>query len=163
MQIICGDITQQKADAIINAANGRIGCMGAGVAKAISKAGGYEIEKEAKKLCRQYKFKAGKTYFTKAGKLQCKYIIHAVTMEFPGQRCTLEIIEACLKAIFERAQQLNCKTVVIPGLGTKIGRVPLKEAAKLYRRLIPELENDYGIAATVCDIDRNFIKYLQEQ
>lgn len=158
MKVIKGDITKLQVDAIINAANGYVGCMGAGVAGAIKKAGGFEIEKEAVSLCVRYRFDTGKTYYTKAGKLKCRYIIHAVTMKMPGQRCSLETVEKCLYSIFERANQLSCKTIAIPGLGTKIGKAPLGEVAEIYKRIIPDLEKKYGIEATVCDILDAFIR-----
>lgn len=156
MQIIKGDITQISADAIINAANA-IGIMGAGVAGSIKKIGGVEISNEAIKLCLRYNFQPGSAYYTKAGKLDCKYIIHAVTMSFPGQKSSIDIVERCIYSIFKRAKQLQCKNIAMPGLGTKIGRVPVGKVAKLYKELIPKLEAKYNIRVIICDKDESFI------
>jgi len=160
LQVVCGDITKLKVDAVVNAANGYIGVMGAGVAKAIRDAGGVEIEKEARYLCSRYKFNPGTTYYTKAGNLNCRYIIHAVTMKYPAERCSLDTVRQCLYAVFARAKKLNCKTIAVPGLGTRTGKAPLKEVAGIYKTIIPQLEKQYDIEAIVCDVDPNFIQYL---
>lgn len=163
LKVICGDITKLGVDAIVNAANGYIGVMGAGVAKAIKDAGGMEIEEEAKLLCLRYKFNPGSAYYTKAGKLNCRYIIHAVTMRYPGEKSSLETVKKCLNSVFLLAKKLNCKTIAIPGLGTKIGRVPIDKVAGVYVKTIPLLEQKFGIEAVVCDIDRRFINHFKPE
>lgn len=160
MNVVYGDITRQKADAIVNAANGYVGCMGAGVAGAIRRVGGHQIESEARALCRQTKHEPGSVYVTSAGQLDAKYVIHAVTMRYPAERCSVETVAKCIESIFAKAKELGCASVVIPGLGTKIGRAPLDRIAELYLSAIPRLERETGIRATVCDIDADLIKLL---
>ncbi len=76
IQILEGDITKVSADALVNAANNHLR-MGAGVAGAIRKAGGKEIEEEA---IRKGPISVGEVVDTGAGKLPVKYIIHAAVM-----------------------------------------------------------------------------------
>ncbi|MBX6378586.1 MAG: macro domain-containing protein, partial [Clostridia bacterium] len=79
-----GDITRVAADAIVNAANG-IGELGGGVAGAIRRAGGPQVQEEARRLYRQQgrPFPRGSVYVTGAGALAARYVLHAVTMEYP--------------------------------------------------------------------------------
>lgn len=159
MQIVKGDITEQKVDAIVNAANA-IGIMGAGVAGAISRVGGPSISEEARLVCKKHQFTPGQSYITKAGDLPCKHVIHAVTMAAPGGRTTPNTVDKCLRSVFEKAHFLQAKSIAIPGLGTKIGRAPVSDVAELYLQVIPEMEKQYGISAIICDIMDEFIDEL---
>lgn len=76
IKLIQGDITDQETDAIVNAANNEL-WMGAGVAGAIKRKGGNEIEAEAMK---KGSIPIGEAIVTKAGRLKAKYAIHAVVM-----------------------------------------------------------------------------------
>src|SRR4030043_395986 len=69
-----GDITDLQVDAIVNAANANL-VLGSGVAGAISKKGGPTIQQECTKIGKTY---VGGAVLTSAGKLKCKYVIHAV-------------------------------------------------------------------------------------
>jgi O-acetyl-ADP-ribose deacetylase (regulator of RNase III) len=80
ISVMSGDITKLEADAIVNAANSHL-IMGGGVAGAILRAGGREIQEEANKKA---PVSVGKAIETTAGKLKAKYVIHAPTMERPA-------------------------------------------------------------------------------
>jgi len=71
-----GDITPEETEAIVNAANSSL-WMGGGVAGAIKRVGGREIEEEAVK---KGPIPVGEAVVTGAGKLSCKYVIHAAVM-----------------------------------------------------------------------------------
>ena len=77
-----GDITQLSCDAIVNPANS-FGYMGGGVAGAIKRIGGNEIEREA---VSKAPIRVGSAIATTAGTLPCKYVIHAPTMKQPAMR-----------------------------------------------------------------------------
>lgn len=74
LKLLVGDITQQTTDAIVNAANGRL-IHGGGVASAIVRKGGMSIQIESFKKA---PVPVGQAVITGAGKLKCKYVIHAV-------------------------------------------------------------------------------------
>lgn len=76
IKVVKGDITQVKADAIVNAANNKL-VMGGGVAGAIKRKGGKIIEDEAVK---KGPIKVGEAVVTGAGDLPAEYVIHAATM-----------------------------------------------------------------------------------
>ena len=76
IKLVQGDITDQEVDAIVNAANNHL-WMGAGVAGAIKRKGGKEIEDEA---MNKGPIPIGEAVVTCAGKLKAKYVIHAAVM-----------------------------------------------------------------------------------
>ncbi|MEA3458041.1 MAG: macro domain-containing protein, partial [Candidatus Thermoplasmatota archaeon] len=80
-----GDITQIDCDAIINPANS-FGYMGGGVAGAIKRVGGKEIESEA---VNKAPIVVGKAIATTAGDLPYEYVIHAPTMKRPAMRTSV--------------------------------------------------------------------------
>lgn len=146
--IIKGNITEIKADIIINASNG-IGFMGGilgrfvkleGVAEAIHYATKGVVENEAKMTAKKRKYiprhlcgyKSGEVFVTGAGNLDATYIIHAVTMPFPGMITNIDVIKVLLPKIISKAYELNAKSLVIPLLGTGTGRVPKDKVLKLY-------------------------------
>ena len=72
------DLTKHRVDAIVNAANERLEHIG-GLAGAIVKAGGKEIQEECRAFVRERgNLLEGQTYVSKPGMLPCKHIIHAV-------------------------------------------------------------------------------------
>ena len=76
IELYRGDITQLELDALVNAANNRL-WMGAGVAGAIKRAGGREIEAEA---VSKGPIPVGQAVATGAGRLKARYVIHAAVM-----------------------------------------------------------------------------------
>ncbi|MGQ9565651.1 MAG: macro domain-containing protein [Candidatus Bathyarchaeales archaeon] len=122
-----GDITQQRADAIVNPANSLL-IMGGGVAGAIKRAGGEEIEKEA----RQYApISVGKAVATTAGKLKAKYVIHSPTMQKPSMIIGEENVKLAMKGALECAERIKIQSIAFPGLGTGVGGFSLEKAADI--------------------------------
>lgn len=114
------------ADAIVNAANNHL-WMGAGVAGAIKRAGGQEIEDEAVKLG---PVKAGEAVATTAGKLKAKYVIHAAVMGQDLVTDAEKIRQATLHSLL-RADELGLKSIAFPALGTGVGGFSLEECARI--------------------------------
>jgi O-acetyl-ADP-ribose deacetylase (regulator of RNase III) len=123
---VTGDITEQKVDAIVNPANSWL-VMGGGVAGAIKRIGGQEIEEEALKHA---PISVGKAVATGAGKLKAKYVIHAPTMERPAMRIDVENVKLAVRAALECADELRLKSVAFPGMGTGVGGLALDKAAE---------------------------------
>lgn len=154
MKAVVGDITKAEADVIVNAANG-IGPMGGGVAYAIKKAGGKIIEDEAIKVCRETDPQPGDVYVTTAGKLKAKYVFHAVTMKYPAEPSSVEIVKKCLVSLLNKARQMSVKSMVIPALATGVGGVPKKDVAAAFKEILGEVKD---IDITVMDINEDFIE-----
>jgi len=121
-----GDITREATEAIVNAANSSL-WMGGGVAGAIKRAGGKEIEEEAVK---KGPIPIGEAVVTGAGRLSCKYIIHAAVMG-PDLVTDEEKIRAATKNSLLRAEELSLKSIAFPALGTGVGRFPYSKAAEV--------------------------------
>ena len=130
IEIIEGDITRVAADALVNAANNHL-WMGAGVAGAIKKAGGIEIEEEA---VRKGPIPVGEVIETGAGRLPVKFLIHAAVM---GQdlRTNAGIIEKATENSLRKAEELGLKSIALPALGTGIGGFSLEECAAIMIRV----------------------------
>lgn len=124
--VVTGDITKLEVDAIVNPANSQL-IMGGGVAGAILRAGGDQIQREA---LRKAPAPVGKAVATTAGKLKAKYIIHAPTMVRPAMSTNKENVELATRAALESADQLGVKSVAFPGMGTGVGGLNVEEAAE---------------------------------
>lgn len=126
ISVIQGDIAEQEVDAIVNAANNHL-WMGAGVAGAIKRKGGTEIEKEAMK---KGPIPVGEAVVTKAGKLKAKYVIHAAVM---GQDLVTKeeyIRNATLNSL-KRAEELKIESIAFPAFGTGVGGFPVDKCARI--------------------------------
>jgi O-acetyl-ADP-ribose deacetylase (regulator of RNase III) len=126
LEVVEGDITQLEVDAIANAANDRL-WMGAGVAGAIKRAGGEEIEREA---VAKGPIEIGDAVATGAGALKARHVIHGAVM---GQdlRTNAELIERTTRRCLEVADELACVSLALPAFGTGVGGFPLEECARL--------------------------------
>jgi O-acetyl-ADP-ribose deacetylase (regulator of RNase III) len=121
-----GDITQSDAEAIVNAANNYL-WMGAGVAGAIKRHGGEEIEKEA---VSKGPIPVGEAIATRAGSLPQKYVIHAAAMGQDLITDEVKIRTATGNALL-RAEELAVATIDFPALGTGVGGFAVEEAARI--------------------------------
>jgi O-acetyl-ADP-ribose deacetylase (regulator of RNase III) len=126
LSVVEGDITTLRVDAIANAANDRL-WMGAGVAGAIKRAGGQEIEREA---VAKGPIAVGDAVATSAGSLPARYVIHAAVM---GQdlRTSGEVIESATRRTLEVAEDLGLESVALPAFGTGVGGFPLEDCARI--------------------------------
>src|SRR5206468_8276184 len=120
-----GDISQAKVDAVVNAANNHL-WMGSGVAGALKRAGGLEIEREA---VAKGPVQVGEAVVTNGGALPARYVIHAAVM---GQdlRTDQSKIRQATKNALMRARELGIGSVAFPALGTGVGGFLPEEAAE---------------------------------
>ena len=126
IEVYRGDITQLELDALVNAANNRL-WMGGGVAGALKRAGGKEIEAEAVK---KGPIPIGEAVVTGAGKLKAKYIIHAAVMGQNLRTDAAKIRQATRNSLL-RGDELGIKSIAFPALGTGVGGFPLDECARI--------------------------------
>lgn len=143
-----GDLTKIKCDAIVNPANS-FGFMGGGVAGAIKRMGGTQIENEA---ISKAPIPVGSAVFTTGGNLPCSYVIHAPTMEQPAMRIDIENVKIATLAALQLGVELHLNSIAIPGMGTGVGGVPTSEAAKAIVEIAKSFEKKIG---TIILIDRN--------
>jgi O-acetyl-ADP-ribose deacetylase len=126
LAVVEGDITALEVDAVANAANDQL-WMGAGVAGAIKRAGGEEIEREA---MAKGPIEVGDAVATGAGKLSARYVIHGAVM---GQdlRTTAGLVGRTTRRCLEVADELGLRSLALPAFGTGVGGFPLDECARL--------------------------------
>jgi O-acetyl-ADP-ribose deacetylase (regulator of RNase III) len=126
LDVLEGDITELDVDAIANAANDHL-WMGAGVAGAIKRAGGEEIEREAVALA---PIEVGQAVATGAGSLKAKHVIHAAVM---GQdlQTTAELVSRASRRTLEVADDLGARSLGMPAFGTGVGGFPIERCAEL--------------------------------
>lgn len=126
LELTEGDITALKVDAIANAANNEL-WMGAGVAGAIERAGGEEIEREA---VAQGPIEIGDAVATGAGRLAAKHVIHGAVMG-TDLRTNGDLIGRTTRRCLEVADALGAESLALPAFGTGVGGFPLDECARI--------------------------------
>ncbi|MDO8641046.1 MAG: macro domain-containing protein, partial [Nitrosarchaeum sp.] len=153
-------ITNEKLDGIMSAANGR-GPMGRGIAGAIKRMGGDIIQEDAFRVCLAQDPQPGQAYSTIAGSFTdqgIKRIIHAVTMKQPGGPTSLEVISNAFKAALELAQKEGITKIGCTALGTGVGELNDKEVAKY----MFDIAKSSPISIVFYDYHDDFVNTLQE-
>jgi O-acetyl-ADP-ribose deacetylase (regulator of RNase III) len=101
--------------------------MGAGVAGALKRAGGDEIEREA---MAQGPIEPGTAVATTAGKLRARYVVHGAVM---GQdlRTDADLVRRTTRSCLELADEFGCGSLALPAFGTGVGGFALAECASI--------------------------------
>jgi O-acetyl-ADP-ribose deacetylase len=126
LEVAQADVTKLEVDAIANAANTQL-AHGGGVAAAISRAGGPEVQRESDEKA---PIGLGEAVETTAGDMPARWVIHAATMELGGPT-SAEIIERATKSTLARAEELGATSLALVAFGTGVGGFSLDEAARI--------------------------------
>ncbi len=126
LAVIKGDITRLRVDAVVNPANSLM-VMGGGVAGALKRVGGEEIEREA---LRHAPVPVGSAVTTTAGRLPARAVIHAPTMERPAMRIPMENAARAARAALEEAVKRGFKSIALPAMGAGVGGLPVRGVAR---------------------------------
>ena len=126
VEFVRADITTLDVEAIVNAANNQM-LMGGGVAGAIKKKGGKEIEDEARA---QAPVEVGEALLTSAGNLPAKYVIHVATMKMDF-KTDYAIVRRCTKAVLDLCQKKGINEVAFPALGAGVGGLDVGLVSKI--------------------------------
>ena len=102
LEVMQADVTRLEVDAIANAANTQLR-HGGGVAGAISRAGGPEVQRESDQKA---PIDLGEAVETTAGDMPARWVIHAATMELGGPT-SAEIIERATRSTLAKAEELG--------------------------------------------------------
>jgi O-acetyl-ADP-ribose deacetylase (regulator of RNase III) len=126
IEVLDADITRLEVDAIANAANTRL-LHGGGVAGAIARAGGADLEAESRRVA---PIGLGDAVETTGGEMPCRWVIHAATMELGGPT-SAEIIRQATASTLRRAEELGATSLALVAFGTGVGGFPIQEAAAI--------------------------------
>jgi len=133
--IVQGDITKQKVDAVVNAANTTL-LGGGGVDGAIHRAGGKAILEECKKIggC-----PTGEARITTAGNLPSRYVIHAVGPVYRGGRNNeSQLLYNAYFNSLKLAVENHVKTIAFPAISTGVYGYPKSEAADVALKAVTD-------------------------
>ena len=135
LELIQGDITTQKADAIVNAANSSL-MGGGGVDGAIHDAAGPELLKECIQIAKSRRpglpCPTGDAVITGAGNLPAKHVIHTVgPVWYGGAKGEPELLASCYRKSLLLAQEAGIESIAFPNISTGIYGYPKEKAAEI--------------------------------
>ncbi|MEM3555761.1 MAG: macro domain-containing protein [Candidatus Micrarchaeia archaeon] len=157
IKVVKGDLTEVEADSIVNPANS-FGYMGGGVALAIKRKGGEEIEREA---VSKSPIPVGKAVITTAGKLKAKFVIHTPTMVRPAGETSVEKVKEATLAALLCAEENELKSIAFPGMGTGVGGLSYENAAESMVNSIKEFAKRRKVVSEVILVAYNDELYKQ--
>ena len=131
--LVLGDITAQRVDAIVNAANSSL-LGGGGVDGAIHRAGGPEILAECRKLRAGHLgdgLPPGQAVATTAGRLPARWVIHTVGPVYSAREDRSSVLASCYAQSLRVADELGAHTVAFPAVSTGVYGWPMAAAARI--------------------------------
>ncbi|GAA4593876.1 O-acetyl-ADP-ribose deacetylase [Actinoplanes octamycinicus] len=132
VELVEGDITAQRVDAIVNAANSSL-LGGGGVDGAIHRKGGPEILAETRAL-RASRYgrglPVGQAVATTAGRLPARWVIHTVGPVFSATEDRADLLRSCYASSLRVADELGAATVAFPLISAGIYRWPVEDAVR---------------------------------
>lgn len=152
VEVLKGDITKLKVDAIVNAANKTL-LGGGGVDGAIHRAAGKELVAECRTLngC-----ETGQSKITKGYNLPAKYVIHTVgPVWYGGNKNEPELLKSCYTTALNLAKENNIKTIAFPAISCGVYHFPIDKACKIAYDTVNEFINKYDCLEKVIFIDIN--------
>ena len=147
LALVRGDITRERVDGIVNAANERL-MGGGGVDGAIHRAGGPAIAAECGEIrARQGRCPTGRAVITSGGNLPARYVIHTVGPVWRGGSAgEPELLASCYSESLGLAVEHGIRTIAFPSISTGVYGYPVAEAAAIALDTVKQfLETHHGI------------------
>jgi O-acetyl-ADP-ribose deacetylase (regulator of RNase III) len=130
LEVAQGDITAETTDAIVNAAN-RYLEHGSGVAGAIVRRGGAQIQAESSRWVSEHGLVThSEPAYTRAGNLPCRYVIHAVGPVW-GEGNEEATLADTIRGSLRLAEHLSLTSISFPAISTGIYHFPVPLAAQV--------------------------------
>jgi O-acetyl-ADP-ribose deacetylase (regulator of RNase III) len=144
ISLVRGDITQQHADAIVNAANSSL-LGGGGVDGAVHRRGGPEILAECRALRASRYGKGlptGQAVATTAGRLDAEHVIHTVGPVYSTSTDRSDQLASCYRESLRVAAGLGARTVAFPAISTGVYGWPMDDGARIAISTVREAAAD---------------------
>ena len=149
--IVLGDITEQRVDAVVNAANSSL-MGGGGVDGAIHRRGGPAIVEECRKLrgsSHRDGLPTGQAVATTAGDLPCRWVIHTVGPVYAKGQDRSHLLASCYAESLRVADELGAATVAFPAVSAGIYGWPVDDAARIAVSTVRKTPSGVGEARFV--------------
>ncbi len=156
LRIVRGDITEEDVDAIVNAANEQL-AHGGGVAGAIVRAGGRDIQDESRQWVREHgDVPTGGAAITGAGNLKARYVIHAVGPVW-GMGNEEALLASAVKNALALADEHGLGSVSLPAISTGIYGFPKPLGAQVILAAVQEHLDEHSDSSLrevrLCNVD----------
>lgn len=166
VRAVQGDLTQERVDAIVNAANSSL-AHGGGVAGAIVRAGGYEIQEESNRWVREHgPVPTGSAAITGAGRLPARYVIHAVGPVW-GTGDEERKLASAVQSALRLADEHGLESISMPGISSGIFGFPKPLAAQVIVRAAREYLEAHPETSLkevrFCNIDAQTAQYFAQE
>ena len=162
VEITRGDITAERTDALVNAANSGLR-GGGGVDGAIHFAGGPSIAAECRKIGR---CPTGKAVITGGGKLHARWVIHTVGPIYAGLRTDAEELASAYRESLARAIEAGAKSVSFPSISTGAYGYPIRDAAPVaistVLQTVEQSPDAFELIRFVLFSDADYAEYFAE-
>lgn len=139
IEILRGNITEVEADAVVNAANPQLR-MGGGVAGAIHRAGGKELNKECRKVRKEEcpnGLPTGEAVLTSSGEMNnCDYVIHTVGPRYGIDKPEKKLLKNSYRNSLKLANENGLKVVAFPSISTGAYGYPIEEAVDVVKEVL---------------------------
>jgi putative ATPase len=165
LRVVKGDITEEEVDAIVNAANEQL-AHGGGVAGAIVRAGGYEIQEESRQWVREHgDVPTGGAAITGAGSLKARHVIHAVGPVW-GMGNEEALLAGAVKSALALAEEKGLQSISLPAISTGIYGFPKPLGAQVIVGAVQEYLDEHSDSSItevrLCNIDSATSELLAE-
>jgi O-acetyl-ADP-ribose deacetylase (regulator of RNase III) len=131
--LLQGDLTEMDVDAVVNAANNDLQ-LGGGVAGAIRRKGGDQIQRECNDIG---SIPVGGAAMTTGGKLRARFVIHAASMQLGGETAAHALRSSTAHSLRIAAEK-GLRTIAFPAVGTGIAGFPVPECARIMLREVAQ-------------------------
>ncbi|MDR0538986.1 MAG: macro domain-containing protein [Spirochaetaceae bacterium] len=166
IQIVCGDITKTKVDAIVNCGTSKVVIGGGSLDKAIHEAAGPDLRLECLRIMEEKRaICIGECVVSGAYKLPCKKVIHTAAPVFMGGGWhEAEHLASCYRNALAAADAAECTSIAFPCLSAGSHAYPKRDAAQIAletaRSCLPRLMNVHRIVF-VCLEEENYKIYTE--
>jgi len=159
IRVVRGDLTEERVDAIVNAANEHL-AHGGGVAGAIVRRGGYSIQEESNRWVQEHgPVRTGTAAITGAGNLPCRYVIHAVGPVWRRRGDEPELLASAVRSALQLASEHGLSSVSIPGISSGIFGFPKPLCAEVILATVDKFLATHPEGSVrevnLCNIDRH--------